>query len=122
MALAGLERKTDPHLRSVIVELRKIGVENDAPIWSEVAERLSKPSKNWAHVNVQKVQDVAGKDVAVVCGKVLSTGALDTPIRVAAVRFSENARKKIEDAKGEVLDLLDVAKGNPKGTGVRLVA
>lgn len=122
MALSGLSRKTDPHLKSLIVELRKIGVENDAPIWSEVAERLSKPSRNWAHVNVQKIEEVAGKDLAVVCGKVLATGTLGTPIRVAAPRLSENARKKIKDAKGEVVDLLEAAQKNPKGTGVHLVA
>ncbi len=122
MALSGLSRKTDPQLKSLIVELRKIGVENDAPIWSEVAERLSKPSRNWAHVNVQKIEKVAGKDLAVVCGKVLATGTLGTPIRVAAPRLSENARKKIKDAKGEVVDLLEAAQKNPKGTGVHLVA
>jgi large subunit ribosomal protein L18e len=122
MALAGLERKTDPHLKQLIVELRKIGLANEAPIWSEVAERLSKPSKNWAHVNVEKVQDVAGTAVAVVCGKVLSTGQLTQPVQVAAVRFSENARKKISEAKGKTLDLLDVARKHPKGTGVMLVA
>jgi large subunit ribosomal protein L18e len=122
MALSGLQRKTNPHLKTLIVELHKIGTENDAAVWSEVARRLSKPSKNWSQVNVQKVQDVAGKDLAVVCGKVLSTGELTQPIQVAAMRFSENARKKIEAAKGTAFDLLDAAKKNPKGTGVRLVA
>jgi large subunit ribosomal protein L18e len=121
MALAGLERKTDPQLIELITELRKLGAEKKAPIWSEVAERLSRPAKNWSQINVEKVEAVAGKDVAVVCGKVLSTGILSTPIQVAAVRFSENARAKIESAGGKALGILEVARKHPKGTGVRIV-
>jgi large subunit ribosomal protein L18e len=121
MTVAGLERKTDPQLKRTIVELRRIGAENEAPIWRDVAARLAKPGKTWAQVNVQKVQEVAGKEPAVVCGKVLSTGTLSAPIRVAAYHFSENARRKIEAAKGDALGILDLAKENPKGTGVRIV-
>ena len=122
MALQGLERKTDPQLIELIVQLRKMGSENDAPIWSEVAERLSKPARNWAQVNVAKVEAVAGKEPAVVCGKVLSTGDLTQPIQVAAVRFSENARAKIKASGGKALGILEVAQKHPKGTGVHLVA
>lgn len=123
MAVAGLERKTNPELVQLIVELRKVAAVTGSDLWADVAERLAKPSKLWAQVNVEKIGLVVGNnETALVCGKVLSTGSPRRGLQVAAFHFSEFARQKIESAGGRCLSILDLVKQAPKGEGVRLVA
>ena len=63
-------------------------------------------------------------------GKVLSAGTLENPITVAALGFSKKAFEKItEPAEGKVkskgkckcISIEDLAKDNPKGTGVKII-
>lgn len=123
MSVAGLERKTNPHIVELIQELRKVAATTSTPIWAAVAERLSAPNKTWAQVNVGKVGEVLQKgEIALVPGKVLSTGDAAQGVKVAAVNFSEFARQKITKAGGQCLSIQEVVKLAPKGQGVRIVA
>ena len=123
MPVAGLERKTNPQLVELILELRRVASTTGADIWADVADRLAKPAKLWYQVNVAKVGDVTGDgETALVCGKVLSTGSPRKGLRVAAFAFSEFARQKIEEAGGKCLTIDELVKQSPKGQGVRLVA
>lgn len=123
MPVAGLERKTNPQLVELIQELRRVAATTSAPIWADIADRLARPSKVWAQVNVEKVGSVcAAGEIALVPGKVLSTGAASKGLKVAAFNFSEFARKKIEEAGGKCLTIGEAVKLAPKGQGVRIVA
>ena len=123
MVTAGIERKTNPSVVALIQELRKASAQSKVDLWADVAERLSRPNRNWAQVNVDKVSQVAGADeIALVPGKVLSTGEPRQGLKVAAVNFSAFAREKIEKAGGTCLTIPDAVKLAPKGQGVRIVA
>lgn len=123
MNTQGLERKTNPELVQLILQLRKVASTSGSPIWADVADRLASPARNWAQVNVGKIGEaVQNGEVALVCGKVLSTGTPRTGLKVAAFAFSEFARKKIEEAGGACLTIDALVKEAPKGQGVRLVA
>lgn len=62
-----------------------------------------------AEVNVGKIDKLTkNMDSVVVPGKVLGAGAITHAVIVAANKFSESARKKIEAAGGKVLAINDL--------------
>jgi len=115
-------RKTNPNLIGLIDRLLEISAKNEAKIWRDIAEMLSKPRRNQAEVNVSKLQRyLKNGEIAIVPGKVLGTGRVEKPLKVAAFAFSGRAREKIEAAGGKCMDILQLANENPKGTGVRII-
>mgnify|MGYP000274075637 CR=1 FL=1 len=120
--MPGKQKKTNPMLLELIRELKIKSHENDAPIWKDVAERLERPLRNWAEVNVGKIEKVLGKDeIALVPGKVLSSGEVTRKITVSAWSFSKRAREKIEKAGGRCISISDLIKENPEGRNVRII-
>ena len=113
---------TNPVLRKLIRGLREHGKKQKAPVWVELADRLSKPRRARAEVNLSRLSrywDEGG--IVVVPGKVLAAGRLDRPLRVAAFKFSHSARRKIVGAGGEVLTIQRLLEENPKGKGIRIM-
>ena len=89
------KRKTNPKLDTLIVELKEIARVRSAPIWKDIAKRLEKPRKNYAVVNLSKINRHANvNDTIVVPGKVLSAGTIEKSVTVAALGFSETAFEK----------------------------
>ncbi len=118
---------TNIELRKLIRDLKKASRKYNAPIWRDVAERLSRPRRQRAEVNVGKLDGLARRGViqenetVLVPGKVLGDGVLTQPLRVAAWRFSRTARKKIEAAGGECLTIRELMEENPRGSYVRII-
>ena len=125
------KRKTNPQINRLIKDLKGIARENSAPIWRDIAKRLEKPRRNYATVNLSKINRYSSaNDTILVPGKVLSAGTLENPITVAALGFSKKAFEKITaSAEGKVkskgkckcISIEDLAKDNPKGTGVKII-
>lgn len=115
-------KKTNEMLIKLIADLKKSAYENDAPIWRDIAKRFGKPSKSWAEVNIRKLATYTkNNDTVIVPGKVLGSGNIDAPVTVAAYSFSESARTKIHNAKGNCLSIPALLKKNPKGKGIRII-
>ncbi len=113
---------TNPQLVALVRSLRKKSKENNAPIWLEVAERLSSSRRSRVAVNLSLLnRHTKAKDNVVVPGKVLGSGDLEHAVSVAAFAFSDRARVKISSAKGKCLSILDLVEANPKGSGVRVL-
>ena len=114
-----MKRQTEiPEVRELIVFLEKASKRNKAPIWADIARRLSKPSRSIASVNVGKIEkNTKEGDTVLVPGKVLSGGSLTHGVDVAALKFSMDAERKIS-SQGSCLDIKSLAEKNPKGTGV----
>lgn len=114
--------KSNPNLTELIFELKRLSRENDAPIWREVANRLEKPSRTWAEVNVSDIERHAKpKDILVIAGKLLGVGILTKPVSIAAYSASANAIKKVEMAGGKFIHISEIAHSNPRGSGLRLI-
>ncbi|MEX2017432.1 MAG: 50S ribosomal protein L18e [Candidatus Pacearchaeota archaeon] len=111
-----IEKKTSSELVETIVASKK----NDS--WNAIASVLSGPRKNRMSINLDEISRIskAGETIAVP-GKVLSQGELDKKIKLIALAFSESARKKIIDAKGEMETLINEIKKNPSAKGVRIL-
>ena len=115
-------RSTNPELISLIRLLRKAARENDAKIWRAVAEHLSKSRRRRITVNVSRINRYTQDgDEIVVPGKVLGAGLITHPVKVAALGFSEQARRKIIEAKGKCLSIPELIKLNPKGSNVKII-
>lgn len=117
------KRKSNPNLVKLIDELLIRNAENNAPVWKDMAKRLANPRKNYAEVNVSKIEKYAENgDTVLVPGKVLGSGKILKPVNVAALSFSDSARKKIEGSGGKCYSIKELAEMNPKGTGVKIIA
>jgi large subunit ribosomal protein L18e len=114
--------KTNPRLTSLISLLKNTSRENEAKIWREIASRLETPNRNYAEVNLSKINRYAQNgETIIVPGKVLGSGALSLSVKVAALNFSASATSKIRDAKGQCMTIEELLQDNPKGSGVRIL-
>ena len=120
--MTGKVSKTNEHLLGLIKELYEASHKEDAPIWRDVARRLERSNRLHPEVNVGKIDRYANKNERVVVpGKVLGSGDLTKPVHVAAWRFSDSARTKIEAAGGKALTIAEMVSAAPKGTDVRIL-
>ncbi|MFC6835742.1 50S ribosomal protein L18e [Halomarina ordinaria] len=112
--------KTNPRLRSLIADC-KVAARSGAAVWGDVAERLEKPRRTHAEVNLGRIERYAREDETVIVpGKVLGSGALRKEVTIAAVDFSGTARTKISQV-GEAIDLEQALEQNPEGSNVRVI-
>jgi len=115
-------RSTNPELISTARLLRKKARENSAPIWRDVADRLSSCRRRRVTINIGRLnRHVKDGETVVVPGKVLGAGALDHAVFVAAFAFSEEAEAKILRAKGKCFSISELAEANPSGSNVRIL-
>jgi large subunit ribosomal protein L18e len=112
---------TNPRLNYLIAELKSTSREAGADVWRDVADRLEKPRRTHAEVNLGRIERYAREEETVVVpGKVLGSGALQKNVTVAAVNFSSSAETKIEQV-GETVPLEEVLEDNPEGANVRVI-
>ena len=115
-------RTVNPELINLIRFLRKQSRENSAPIWLDIAERLTSPHRQRTTVNVSHLSRHTEKSETVtVPGKVLGAGTIDHAINVAALAFSAKAKEKITAAHGKCLTFVEVIKKNPKGSNIKII-
>ncbi len=73
------------------------------PFWGKVRELLLKPRRKRIAVNISKIDKYSREgETIIVPGKVLGTGTITKPIRIAAFSFSESAKRMIKEAGGKI--------------------
>jgi large subunit ribosomal protein L18e len=113
--------KTNPRLSSLIADLKSAARNSGGDVWGDVAERLEKPRRTHAEVNLGRIERYAQEDETVVVpGKVLGSGVLQKEVTVAAVDFSGTAQTRI-DQVGETMHLEQALEQNPDGSNVRVI-
>ena len=115
-------KKTNPRLVNLISLLKDTSRQNEVNVWRDVAVRLEAPARNYAEVNLSKINRYAGDgETIVVPGKVLGSGMLETSVKIAALTFSQSAATKILEANGQCLTIEELVKDNPKGSRIRIL-
>jgi large subunit ribosomal protein L18e len=115
-------QKTNPRLTHLIATLKEIARENDVKVWRALAQNLESPSRNYAEVNIGKINRYAQDgETILVPGKVLGSGVLNHKVSVAALTFSESAVGKITGLEGNCMTIEELVQTNPKGSGVRIL-
>lgn len=98
--------------KKLIASLEKAARVTKKLIWTDLAEKMAKPTRGKIEVNIDLINELAqtkkGKTL-VVPGKLLSRGNLTEKVTVVAVSASESAKEKISAAKGEFIALQDFA-------------
>ncbi len=114
--------KTNPRLINLISLLKDTSRQNEANIWRDVATRLEAPVRNYAEVNLSKINRYASNgETIVVPGKVLGSGMIEMSVKIAALTFSQSAETKIREANGQCLTIEELLKDNPKGSKIRVL-
>ena len=114
--------KSNDELVALLTALRRAGAAQKAPLWRDLARRLSGPLRSRATVNLSRIARVAPAGATIVVpGKVLGSGALPHAVTIAAFSFSGSARTKIEAAGGKALSIGELIKKTPTGSNVRIV-
>ena len=105
-------RDKNPILKKEIERLNNAGIEE--PVWKAVAKGLNRPRRKRYEVNLSKLEKFANQnDTIIVPGIVLGKGEIKKQVTVAAVKFSSEARKKIEKAGGKCLSINEISKKEP---------
>ena len=102
--------------------LKKASKENDAPIWSKIADYVQKSRSNQKIVNLTKINETTEDGYAIIItGKVLGTGNISHKVLVSSFSISNSAAKKIKESGGEVLKFSEMIKKFPTGKGVKII-
>lgn len=113
---------TNTQLRSLISELRAQASVQKVPLWRRLADDLEVPSRQRRHVNLCHIaKHCKENDFIIVPGKVLGTGDVPCKVSVAAFTFSQSAKEKIAQAKGECLTIRELIARNPKAKDLRII-
>jgi large subunit ribosomal protein L18e len=111
---------TNYQIKNLVSQLE--GKAIDSAFWRRVLSDIKKPSRRRREVNVYKINKYAKDgETVLIPGKVLSLGDISRSVDVAALNFSNGARKKIIDAKGKVLTIKELFEQNPEGKKVRIL-
>jgi large subunit ribosomal protein L18e len=112
-------QKTNPRLIFLINDLKAASRQHGVSLWRDIAKRLEKPRRNYAAVNLSKINRYTkNNDIVIVPGKVLATGEIDHSVIVSALSFSSQAAAKISAAGGKCLELNKLVQEHPEGTGI----
>jgi large subunit ribosomal protein L18e len=115
-------KSTNPEIIHLIRFLKKQSREKNAGIWLDVAENLSKPSRQRVAVNLSKINRYTEKNATIIVpGKVLASGTLDHAITVAAFDASDKAKEKLAAAKAKYLSIAELMEKNPQGSNVKII-
>jgi len=104
---------TKDRTKQLIGLLQKAARKEKKAIWLDIAERLEKPRRQRASINLWKIEKFArifkGKQL-LVPGKVLGNGMLNEKPTIIALEFSSRAMKKILKAGATALSIEDALK------------
>ena len=115
-------KTTNPELIQLIGLLKKESKEQQADIWLDVAEYLSKTRSQRISVNLSTVnRNTKRSDTVVVPGKLLGSGSIDHAVTVASFGASQKAKDKLVAAKSKYLSIPELLEKNPEGANVRII-
>ena len=115
-------KSTNPELIMLIRDLKKQSQESQTELWRSLAERLTSSKRSRVAVNLSRLNRYTKEgETVVVPGKVLGAGKAAHPLTVAAFAFSDMAKTKIQNGKGNCLSIRDLMKKNPTGKNVKIM-
>ena len=104
---------TDPNIIQLINQLKKKSAETNASIWKTIAERIEKPRRQRASINLSKINRYSKEnEIIIVPGSVLSSGKLDHPVTIAALKTSEQTKEKIKATNSKFLTIHELLESN----------
>lgn len=117
-----MTNKTDDRLKTLVTSLRNTIKRTHLKVWGPIIKELEEPRRTRREVNVSRVSRYGdeGKTI-IIPGKVLGAGKIEKRLTVAALSFSQQAKRKIEEAGGKCLTIENVLESDPKGDNIQLI-
>lgn len=113
---------TDPNVKQLIHQLKKKSAETSVSLWKTVAERIEKPRRRRAEINLSKINRYSKEnDIVIVPGSVLSSGKLDHPVTIAALKVSEQTKEKINATNSKFLTIGELLESNPDVSKIKII-
>lgn len=112
-----ISKRTEKKRNPVIIEAIKLAKKHNL---LELAKKLSSPKSNYAHINVEELNEIEGNNIMVV-GKVLGSGKISKKITVSALSFSQQALDKLKNANCEIKTIAEHIGKNKSLEGVKLI-
>ena len=113
---------TDPNLAELINQLKKKSADSNAALWKTIAERLEKPRRQRAATNLSKInRHTKANDIVVVPGSVLSSGELKHKVTIAALKFSETAKEKIQASNSKFLTIKELLSSGHEPKKIKII-
>ena len=103
---------TKQSTKQLIQDLKDKSLKEKQQVWKAIAEKLSKPSRQRAAINVSKINSLSKKfpeKTFIIAGKVLGNGKIGQKASVIALSYSKSAKKAIEESKGSAELLKEIA-------------
>jgi large subunit ribosomal protein L18e len=92
-----MDKRTKLKTNSELISLFKKLNDQKDPLYRKLAIEITKSKRKKVQVNIDKINSLTkGDEVVIVPGKVLGQGELNHSLVIAALSFSESARKKLE--------------------------
>ncbi len=115
-------KATDEELIKLVRFLRKSSTANDVAVWRAAADHLKRARSRRREVNISRIaRSTSTNETVLIPGKVLGSGTIGHPVRVAAFKFSASAAKAIAEAGGECLSIRELVDSNPQGVGIKIL-
>lgn len=112
----------DSNRVELVKELKHASKKEDAGIWKRLAEELDRSRQSRRKVNIWRINRYTNDgETIVVPGKILGSGNLSHKLNIAAFKFTDGAKQKIEKSGSKTLSILELIKKNPKGSDVRII-
>ncbi len=113
---------TNPNLKGLIEELKKLGSEKNIPLWKRIAKDLEKPGRNSRAVNLSSInRNTKDNETIIVPGKVLGDGVLEHKLTIGAFSYSKGALEKISKAEAKAMFIKDFMGMDIKGKRIRII-
>ncbi|NPD89416.1 MAG: 50S ribosomal protein L18e [Asgard group archaeon] len=113
---------TDPNLVDLINNLKKKSAETKIALWKTIAERLEKSRRQRAATNLSKINRYTKvNDIIVVPGSVLSSGSLNHSVTIAALKFSEGAKEKIQAAGSKFMSIQELLDSKHEAKKIKII-
>jgi large subunit ribosomal protein L18e len=112
----------NPALRGLIEALNTKSIEEDNMFWKSVSLALNRPNRKQFKINLYRLdRSIKPNETVVIPGTVLGGGEIAKPATIAAYKFSAEAKKKIEKAKGRAISIEQLMVLKPDGSGARII-
>jgi len=109
-------------LKDMIIALEKESSKTGDAIWGALAEELNRTKNRRNIVNLSRInRNTEEGEIVAVPGKVLGSGWINHQLTIAAYKFSEIAKQKIEYADGEAIKLTDLIKNKTDPSKIRII-
>ena len=113
---------TNKVLFDTIRDLKKASNSTGLAVFRAVAQKLSAPASQRPEVNISRLEKhTKDGESVIVAGKVLGDGTLSKKLKVIAFSATEGAKKKIQSAGGEFVEIREYLKKKPDGK-LRIIA